>query len=66
MVAETKNSAVLRGKFKCVLLKAIKEERLSARMQLEVLNRLAGKGMLMSLQERRRLHRHSASYTVAF
>ena len=42
-----------------LLLKAIKEERLSAMMQLEVLNRLAGKGMLMSLQERRpKLHRH--------
>lgn len=42
-----------------LLLKAIKEERLSGLMQLEVLNRLNGKGMLMSLQERRpKLQRH--------
>ncbi|KAH8064633.1 hypothetical protein JL722_1510 [Aureococcus anophagefferens] len=46
--------------FECgLLIKSIKEERLSAQMQLEVLHRLAAKGLLMSLQERRpKLHRH--------
>ena len=42
-----------------LLLKSLKEERLSGQMQLEVLNRLAAKGLLMALQERRpKLHRH--------
>ncbi|KAJ1458807.1 Ion transport protein-domain-containing protein [Pelagophyceae sp. CCMP2097] len=44
----------------CELLRAgVAEERLSSQMQLEVLNRMAERGLLMAMQERRpKLQRH--------